>query len=202
MEEEYDIQMYIKFMYLETENNTPLNLHEIPEWIFQTPTRMGIFHPRNWLKQENQSSTSSHNSQMKISQMSKRFFSWMIPIFYKNYWYYKAPNTSINQFQVELVWLLMLCHDLSLHLPSSPKFEQEPLGLLKIPNSTYKMLYSVLKCQYVSISSLISELCHKCHRISIIGVIDVINVRGIQPSVHETPIWLFLSHVSYNSSQI
>ena len=31
----------------------PLNIHEITEFPFQTPTRMGIFHPRNWLKQEN-----------------------------------------------------------------------------------------------------------------------------------------------------
>ena len=82
---------------------------------------------------------------------------------------------------------------LSLHLPSSLKFEQEPLGLLQIPNFTSKMLYLGLTCQYVSISAFISDLCHNYHRISIIGVIDVINVRGIQPSVHETPLWLFLS---------
>ena len=91
---------------------------------------------------------------------------------------------------------------LSLHLPSSPKFEQEPLGLLHLQISTSKMLYSVLKCTYVSISDFISEMCHYYHRISIIGVIDVINVRGIQPSVHETHIWIFLSNVSYNSSHI
>ena len=53
MEEKDDIDISMKLMYLETENKTPLNLHEIPEWPFQTPTRMGIFHPRNGLKQEN-----------------------------------------------------------------------------------------------------------------------------------------------------
>ena len=31
---------------------TPLNLHEKPEWTFHAPTWMGIFHPRNWLRQE------------------------------------------------------------------------------------------------------------------------------------------------------
>ena len=31
---------------------TPLKLHEIPEWPLQTLTWMGIFHPRNWLRQE------------------------------------------------------------------------------------------------------------------------------------------------------
>ena len=40
-------------MYITPENKDILNIHEIPEWPFQTPTRMGIFHPRNWLKQEN-----------------------------------------------------------------------------------------------------------------------------------------------------
>ena len=129
--------------------------------------------------------------------MIKRTFSWMIPTFYKNYWYSKVPNRS----RIGVSSHAMPC-GLSLHLPSSPKFEQEPLGLLQLPNSTSKILYSGLTCQYVSISAFISDLCHNCHRISIIGVIDVINVRGIQPSVHETPIWLFLSHVSYNSSQI
>ena len=184
-------------MQLTHEYKTPLNLHEIPEWPFQTPTRMGIFHPRNWLKQENQSSTSSHNSQMTISQMRKSFLSWMIPIFYKHYFYSKVPNPS----RIGVASHAMPC-GLSLHLPSSPKFEQEPLGLLQLQNSTSKILYLVLKCQYVIIAAFISELGHNCHRISIIGVIVVINVRGIQPSVHETPIWLFLSHVNYNSSQI
>ena len=136
---------------------------------------MGIFHYRNWLKKKNQSSTSSHNSQMTISQMRKILLSWMIPIFYKNYQSPKVPSRigvsahAINQIQ----------HGLSLHLPSSPKFEQEPLGLIQLQNSTYKMLYSVMTCYYVSIPALISEFCHNCHRISIIGVIDVINVRGI-----------------------
>ena len=53
MEEQDDIEMSMKFLYIEPENNTPLNIHEIPKWNFQTPTRMGTFHPRNWLKQEN-----------------------------------------------------------------------------------------------------------------------------------------------------
>ena len=114
----------------------------------------------------------------------------MIHVFYKNYSYSKVQNPSINKIQVELGWLLMLCHVASLFT--------FPL----LPNLTSKMLYSVLTCQYVSMSALKSELCHKFHKISIISVIAVINVRGIQPSVHETPIWLFLSHVSYNSPKI
>ena len=71
MEEQVDIEMSMKFLYLSTENNTPLNFHEIPEWPLQTPTWMRIFHPQNWLRQEDQSSTSSHNSQMTIYQMIK-----------------------------------------------------------------------------------------------------------------------------------
>ena len=114
MEEKNDIEMSINFLQLAPTNKTPLKLHERPEWPFQTPTRMGIFHPRNWLKQENQSSTSSHNSQMTILEMRKISFSWVIPAFYKNYYPYKVPNPSINQTQVELVWLLMLCHVASL----------------------------------------------------------------------------------------
>ena len=53
MEEQADIEMSMKFLYISPENKNPLNLHEIPKWPFQTPTRMGIFRPRNWLKQEN-----------------------------------------------------------------------------------------------------------------------------------------------------
>ena len=37
-------------LFLQIKN--PLNLHEIPEWTLQTPTWMGIFHPRNWLRKE------------------------------------------------------------------------------------------------------------------------------------------------------
>ena len=99
-----------------------------------------------------------------------------------------------------LVWLLMLCHVAFLFtfhlLPNLSR------SLLAFSNSQIRPLKFSIQSWHVSMSAFISELCHNCHRISIIGVIDVINVRGILPSVHETPIWLFLSHVSYNSSKI
>ena len=53
MEEQDDIDISMKLLYISTKNKTPLNIHEILEWPFQAPTRMGIFQPRNWLKQEN-----------------------------------------------------------------------------------------------------------------------------------------------------
>ena len=40
-------------LYIKPKNKNPLYLHEIPEWPLQTPTWMGIFHPRNWPRQEN-----------------------------------------------------------------------------------------------------------------------------------------------------
>ena len=121
------------FLQITPENNTPLNLHDIPEQPFQIPTRMGIFHPRNWFKQENQSSTSSHNS-----QMIKSFFSCLIPVFYKNYYYSKFPNPSINQIQVELVWLLMLCHVASLF--TFPLLSNLSRSLLAFSNSKIRPL--------------------------------------------------------------
>ena len=124
----------------------------------------------------------------------------MIPVFYKHYFSSKVPNTSINQIQVELVWLLMLCHVASLFtfllLPNLSR------SLLAFSNSQIWPLRWYIQYWNFSMPYLISNLFHNFHRISIIGFIDVINVRGIEPSVHETPIWLFLSHVSYNSSQI
>ena len=121
----------------------------------------------------NQLSTSSLSSQQKFSQMIKRALSWIIPKFYKHYWSYKVPNPSL----IGVASHAMPC-GFSLHLPSSPKFEQEPIGLLQLPILTSNMLYSGLTCQYVMISSLIYDLGHNFHRISIIGVIAVINVRG------------------------
>ena len=53
MEEQDDIEMSMKFLYISPTNKNPLNIHEIPNCNFQTPTRMGVFHPQNWLKQEN-----------------------------------------------------------------------------------------------------------------------------------------------------
>ena len=53
MEAQDDIEMSMTFLFISPKNNNPLHLHEIPEWPLKTPTRMGIFHPQNWLKQEN-----------------------------------------------------------------------------------------------------------------------------------------------------
>ena len=79
----------------------------------KSPIRMGVFHPRNWLRQGT-SHPLALSSQTQIHQMIKIFFSWLIPIFYKNYWSSKVPNPSINKIQVELVWFVMLCHVASL----------------------------------------------------------------------------------------
>ena len=113
----------------------------------------------------------------QFHKWEKKFFSWIIPIFYRNYWYPKVPNPSINQIQVELVWPLMLCHVASLFtFPLLPNLSR---SLLAFSNSQFRPLRCSIQSWHVSMSAFIYDLCHNCHRISIIGVIDVINVRGI-----------------------
>ena len=83
----------------------------------------------------------------QFHKMSKSFFSWMIPIFYKHYWYSKVPNPSINQIQVELVWLLMLCHVASLF--TFPLLPNSSRSLLAFSNSHERPLRCYIQAWHV-----------------------------------------------------
>ena len=114
-------------------SNTTLKLLERLEWPLQTQTWMGIFHPRNWLRLENQSSTSSHNSQITISQMRKRYSLGLFMYFINILRLLMFPIHTQNSIQFEFGCVLMIFYVSSLSQPSTfHKFEQEPIELLQL----------------------------------------------------------------------
>ena len=152
----------------------PLNIHEIPEWHLQTPTWIGIFHPRNWPRQE-----TSHplalslftNANFSNDQKLSSFFALDI---------YKVSKLSMGRIpskrciptlvgkrfqRMPLVQQFLVSH-----------FHQITCGSILAsltPLSALLEIFLSLKHHTCQISSFRSYLCHSCHSIFIIVVIDL-----------------------------
>ena len=132
----------------------PLNVHEIPEWNFHTPTWMGIFHPRNWLSQE-----TSHRLALSLHRC--KFLKWSKATFILCYWNLLSfqdiyGSNSFQEMHSNSSWEEIpknaTCTTIpNLPLPpnhmwkhiSFPKFLECPIGAIFIPEMPYISNFSI-----------------------------------------------------------
>ena len=110
---------------------TPLNIHEIPEFHLQTPTYMGIFRPRNWLRQETGHPLALSLFANENLSNDKNTLSWLIHVFYKHTY----PQIQSNSNQA-VCSIFSMCPPFP-SLPSSPNSSKDPLSF---PNSHERIL--------------------------------------------------------------